>query len=100
MLLTPIRRCISGVERYLSSQAGNSGERSLRYSRISGVRLRRQRFLQVVISSILSLRLKKLLLVGVTSTTSPSVTMLAEGVRLSSMIAGVLVVARDVLLES
>lgn len=44
VLLTLARRWSSGAARYFSNQAGNSGERTLRYSRISGVRLFKQCF--------------------------------------------------------
>lgn len=76
---TPERRCISGAAMYLSSQAGKSGERTLRYSRASGVRWRRQRLLQVVISSMRLSRLNKEGLMRVGLMTSPSVRVLTVG---------------------
>ena len=49
-MLTPERRWNSGAAMYLRSQAGNSGQRTLRYSRASGVRDLRDLSLQVVMS--------------------------------------------------
>ena len=51
----------------------------MRYARASGVRLRRQRLLQVVMSSMRLSRLKRLGLLGELSITSPSVSDLVTG---------------------